>query len=159
MSTNFSSPPYVPGQLLGTQTNDNAAAGMVGEFFAQNVTGAVSLTTNIPKNLATPMFVLTAGDWDIRGYFQFSGAATTTLTDLAGCISTVTNTMDTTNDRYVEQNFPSVALFATFGTYTLPLPPKRLSINSSTSIYFVANANFAVSTLTVQGHGSARRIR
>lgn len=59
------------GQLLGTNTNDNASAGNVGEFISAVVTS--DQTQNSPANntyydVTSATITLTAGDWDV--YFH-----------------------------------------------------------------------------------------
>jgi hypothetical protein len=53
------------GQIQGTATNDDAAAGKVGEFLSQSVAGGLWTTaTYVPLVYVD----LTPGDWDVRGY-------------------------------------------------------------------------------------------
>ena len=64
--------------IVGTTTNNNAAAGSVGEFVSSIVLGAaaVSLTTNVSANI-TSLVSLSAGDWDIWGSGWLTVGATT----------------------------------------------------------------------------------
>jgi len=63
--------------LLGTLTNDNAAAGVVGEVISLDVLIAdeVALTSNVITDLGT--IVLTPGDWDVSGFVGFDCAGVT----------------------------------------------------------------------------------
>jgi hypothetical protein len=67
------------GQIPGTATNDDAAAGKLGEIISSNIVvgSAVSLTTNTPANITS--LSLTAGDWDVWGLMNSSEGSGTTL--------------------------------------------------------------------------------
>src|SRR5690349_16625741 len=65
--------------LAGTATNDDAAAGKIGEYIESEVLSgsAVSLTTNTAANITS--ISLTAGDWDVWGAAVYQlGSGTTT---------------------------------------------------------------------------------
>ena len=82
--------------LVGTTTNDSAAAGHVGEYIQSVIVSgsAVALTSTTPANLTS--ISLTAGDWVVDAVFQFTGNAATTVTYLIGSISTTSATLDNT---------------------------------------------------------------
>src|SRR4051794_35869170 len=67
------------GHMNGTATNDNGAAGEVGEFLS-NSAGAVALTTATAANVG--QISLTAGDWDVYCSGVFAGAGTTVTSDV-----------------------------------------------------------------------------
>src|SRR5215469_14973398 len=80
-----------PGQLPGTATNDNAAAGNVGEFVISTVArgSAVPLSTGTAANMTSVS--LTAGDWDCTALMLFANTAAT-LTNLQAGINTTSAT-------------------------------------------------------------------
>src|SRR6266446_5865568 len=151
------SPTMTTPNIVGTSTNDNAAAGSIGEYVeAQLALGsATSLTTSTAKTITN--ISLTAGDWDVSGDVYFFPANTTTVTVTAGCLSTVTNTFDTTNVKFNQNLISSTGNGSNF--ITSPLMPYRFSLSGTTSIFLVALITFAVSTCTGYGIIRARRIR
>ena len=144
--------------LRGTNTNDSAAAGFIGEFLEHSVpTGSkVSLTTTIPAQIAT--LTLTAGDWDVWGVLQFDGGGTTTITCLVGSIHTTTAALDFTQGRYF-----ATPMFGNAGALaflpTLSLSPSRFSVALSTAIYLNASVTFGVAACQAYGRLMARRRR
>lgn len=149
------------GNLPATATNDSASAGNLGQYI-ESVIGsgsAVSLTSTTPANLTS--ISLTAGDWDVDVVFVFTGNTTTTVTYLAGSISTTSATFDNTNGRRCADIYQGAAVFNSVPSSlaTLNIPPLRLSLSGTTTVYAVAQALFAISTCTVFGILRARRVR
>lgn len=137
--------------FVGTKTNDNAAAGNVGEYVESNITAGVSIASNTPKNLTS--ISLTAGDWDVWGNIQYNAAGGATLSlQLAG-ISTTTDTFGPDNRGY-GQFSPA----DTFGSVVAP-SPFRVSIASTTTVFMVGRATFTAGTCTMIGVLQARRAR
>lgn len=138
-------------RLLGTTTNDNAAAGYVGEYLA-TVPATQALTTATPANVTS--LVLTPGDWEVSAPVQFSGAGATTTTDIQGCLSFVSATLNTTIGQYehwrgsvIDNHFPMCP------------GPLRVSIAVNTTIYLVAQASFSGGAFSATGLIRARRPR
>ena len=144
---------------IGTTTNDNAAAGQIGEFIESEVVlaGAVSLTTGVSANVTS--ISLTAGDWDVSGNVYYNSAAGTTITGLGAAISLTSATYPLPR--------PGRGAFTTLlATFTgngsanlIPAGTVRMSVASTTTVYLVANGSFAASTLTAGGYIGARRAR
>ena len=143
-------------RVLGTATNDNAAAGYVGEYTSAAVAAgsAVALTTATTANVTS--ISLTAGDWDVSGIVQYTPTGTTSVTQLTQGSSSTTATLGAqgTFSKFVTA---ANVLGAVDPAWNLPVT--RLSLASTTTIYLVANATFTVSTLTAYGIISARRVR
>ncbi len=137
--------------IAGTTTNNNANAGVVGEYI-ESVGSATALTTSTALNAAS--LSLTAGDWEASGNCSFLPAATTNMTVVLGAISTVSATSP--GDPYQAQLSMT---FTTGNRQTLILPPRRFSLAATTTIYAVALANFTTSTATAQCILRARRAR
>lgn len=137
----------------GTNTNDNASAGYVGELVSSVIASgsAVSLSSNVDKDLTS--ISLTAGDWDVYGNVSiiFVGSVGT----FGGCwISTTSAT------------FPDASLrngvSEPGGTYALigvNAPYKRISISGTTTVYISARCTFPSSTASMSGGIYARRVR
>lgn len=145
------------GDILGTATNDNAAAGYIGEYVSSNVPigSAVSLTTGVAKTVTS--ISLTAGDWDVGGTVGFSEGATTTCTQQIAGISTTNNTLPTSPGAgaYAQQGGTGVN-----GTgAVMPTGTTRISLAATTTVYLIAQASFAASTDAAYGFLWARRAR
>lgn len=146
----------VGSQLLGTTTNDSAAAGNVGEFVASVVLvgSEISLTSTVSANVTS--ISLTAGDWDVFGVVTFDLAGTTSYTALICSSSTVSATNDQTDGSATRFNVPATVAG---GPINLPIPVRRISVSSTTSVFLVAFAAFTVSTCGAYGAIRARRVR
>jgi hypothetical protein len=136
----------------GTQTNDSAATGAIGEYFTQSASG-VSLVNATAKTIT--QISLGPGDWDVWGFAAITGAASTTTTQFACNISPTTNNV---SSDYTQMIWPS----QTTGSNILSLPTRRTRVfvaSGTTTYYLVIQANFATSTLTGGGYISASRVR
>lgn len=149
------------GQLIagGTTTNDNAAAGELGEYVSSDVASgsAVSLTNATPVTVTS--ISLSAGDWDVNGIINFTGGSTTVINYLVTSLSTTNNTVDTTNGREIFMPCFGSTPFAYSGTVSVLIGPARFSLASTTTIYIVAQSGFGTSTNTAYGLLRARRVR
>jgi len=143
------------GGLTGVATNSNAAAGIVGEFpSSSTLITATSVTSGTPVNLTS--ISLGAGDWDVTATAGFAPAGTTQPTLFAAGISTVSATLPSPASGASNQ------LAANFGTGQqagIPVPPFRISVSTTTTVFLVAQSNFTVSTMTAGGSIRARRVR
>jgi hypothetical protein len=145
---------FTPGQLQGTATNDNAAAGLVGEYIESVIVSgsAVSLVNATAKNVTS--ISLTAGDWDVQGNICFSVSAGATLGGLSTGASLTTNAHDAQTDTQTV----NVASVVGAGA-NLVAPYRRISIAVTTTVYLVALANFSGGTAAAFGALKARRAR
>lgn len=144
-------------KLKGTGTNDSAAAGYVGQYISSSIVAgsAVPLTTTVSANVTS--ISLTAGDWDVASSVLFLPDPTTTSTAQHGAISATTGTFPTAGS---ENNIGGLSIaFGAGGTGQFCVGPTRISLASTTTIYLVASAIFAVSTMAAYGFIGARRIR
>lgn len=139
--------------LVGTTTNDNAAAGSVGEFVSSNIAAAsaISISSNTPKNLTS--ISLTAGDWDVWGNGVVVSAGNSMTETFVG-ISTSTGTQPDLS--LVAQYLTSLTNMGSMG---LNAPMQRISLSGTTTIYLVVTAVFSTSTATMYGGIYARRRR
>ncbi len=144
--------------IKGIGDNSSAGAGYVGQAVSSYVASgsAVPLTSGAAANITS--ISLPAGDWDVSGFVAYLPANTTNWTLLTSDNSTTSAT--------VSSNSPSIAsLFISGGSVgdgsnftTLTTPARRISVNTTTTVYLVGRASFSVSTLSAWG-GIIARLR
>jgi len=143
--------------IRGTQTNDAAIAGNVGEYITGTQTTPQALTSATALSIAS--VTLTAGDWDVQGIIQFGGAITTTQTLFVAWVGTAVNTLD--------QSMPVSTTLAGYGLaahnfsaiHALVTPVARFSLASTTVVFVSAWCTFGTSTENAKGFIWARRKR
>lgn len=139
--------------IKGTTTNDNAAAGYVGEYISAEVLvgSAVSLTSGANANLTS--ISLTAGDWDVSATagYVFTIAATI----VRGGISIVSATFPTSGPGYMAEG---IASGSGLGQQSFAITTTRMSLAATTTVYLVVNSSFT-GTATGYGFIGARRMR
>lgn len=141
--------------IIGTTTNDNAAAGSVGEYIESVITSGapVSLTSSAAANITS--ISLTAGDWDVWGSLVMAWAVGTTSVNRQGGINTVSVTLPT-GPYITKTNNPTTT---GTGDEGYPVPSRRISLSATTTVYLVAFSVFSVSTMDAYGFIAARRAR
>lgn len=122
------------GQLKGTNTNDNASAGYVGEYNSTVThlnTGAAFSTGGAAQNMAS--ISLTAGDWDVIAKAGYSYVSSPTVSTFIPSISLVSGT-DNAESRIYAVPTPNSVDNKTFigGLY------RRISVSSTTTVYLVS---------------------
>jgi hypothetical protein len=135
--------------VVGTTTNDSAAAGSVGETISSSVlfASAVSLTTATNTNITS--ISVTAGDWDICG--NVLATSSLTMSELKGWINTTSATQpDISQMTYI------TATMTNCGT---PVLTKRYSFSGTTTVYLSCRAVFASGVANASGYIQARRVR
>lgn len=143
--------------IIGSTTNDSAAAGSVGEYVSSTIASgsAVSLTTNVAADITS--ISLTAGDWDVWIDGSFGGDAATTIQVLAAYVSTTSATIDLTPGRRGAFTYNGANILNL--NPVVQVGPVRLSVASPTTVYFVVNQAFSGGTCTAFGIIQARRRR
>lgn len=140
--------------IEGTNTNDNAAAGYVGEYIESDVliASAVSLSSGSSANVTS--ISLTAGDWEVHGSVGFNVSIGTS--SVIGGISTTSSTL-----ALLSQKGAMIAINDSAATtgQMLPVGARRLSIASTTTVYLVARATFSSGSVSAYGIIWARRVR
>lgn len=140
--------------VQGSNTNDSAASGDVGEFVSS--TGSVSLAVSgTVYNVAS--ISLTPGDWDITAAVTYTPAATTSYTFRDHSISPVSATPVNSAGQWYLERISARVPGDIFGGESVG--PLRVSLTSTTTYYIVARAIFTVSTMSAQGIIRARRKR
>jgi hypothetical protein len=147
----------IPAQ--GTNTNDSAAAGDIGELISSGIAvgSATSLVTATPKTVTS--ISLTAGDWDVWGAVGINPGVGANVTRIIGSISLVDNTADINIDangaRYSDYQLP----FATASANLVAVAAVRKSLAATTTIYLIINTVFTGGTNAGFGYIGARRCR
>lgn len=131
----------------GTKTNDNAAAGMIGEYITAN---GGPFTLGGIANIAS--ISLTAGDWDVSGRITFTPAPTTRPVQFSAGLSAASGAFSTPANGF------STAFTAGVPA-TIDAGVARFSLAGTTTIYLVGLASFTVSSMTASGIIAARRAR
>jgi len=145
--------PVISGRTDGVA----ASAGNVGEILSTTLASgsAVALVTATAKTVTSVS--LTAGVWAVNGIVQYTSAGTTTSTRLDACISLTNNASSTLGTtaltRYNSSNT------GTNPGYGIPVGTVYLNLAATTTVYLVAVADFAVSTLSAYGQIQAVRIQ
>jgi len=129
--------------LAGTTTNDNAAAGQIGEYLSATlaVGSATSLTTATAKTITNTY--LPPGDWDVDGIVDFFPAASTSITVLARGASATTNTLGA-DDTYASDSMAATVPGAV--AQRMVIPTQRVTIANNTTTVTITNATPAVAT-------------
>jgi hypothetical protein len=144
--------------IIGTTTNDSAAAGSVGEFQSSNVVvgSAVSLSNGVATNITS--LPVNAGDYDIWGWSATSAAGGAATSTLFTGINTTSATLPTAGPNapftFLVQSNPGAN-----NTYGLTLPAGRFSFAVPTTLYLVMQAGFPSGTVHGYGFICARRRR
>lgn len=143
--------------LVGTTTNDNAAAGSVGEYIQSVVVAgsAVTLSSAVVANITS--ISLPAGDWDVNAIAVINPNSTTSNTFTSASLSLASAALDTTPGRLVSHSFSAVVSGGQALTETIA--PYRFSLASTTTIFLVTQDAFTVSTCGAFGILRARRVR
>jgi len=138
----------------GTNTNNSATAGQIGEYVTANVgTGsAVPLTTATPANVTN--ISLTAGDWMVGGGVGFSGTTNQCSNQSCGVSLTSATLPAGVNGLVV-----LAAGSGIFGGSALAIPQTRISLSATATVYLVASATFATGAANAYGFIEARRVR
>lgn len=143
--------------LVGTTTNNSAAAGSVGEFVTSaQAIAATGLTNNVASTTAS--ISLTAGDWDVWIDALFDGDPTTVVDRVIASLSTVNSTLDNNTGNRADVCGFHLTPFQ-YSRLCPTVGPVRVSLAGTTTYYFVSMANFTVSNCGTGGVISARRRR
>jgi hypothetical protein len=140
----------------GTTTNDNAAAGQIGEFISASVASPGVTTSNaVALNVTT--ISLTAGDWDVQGQVGTIPASGTKISDISVWPSTTSAAYPAT----LQGGLQRTNGLTTQGGDVIVLTTgrMRLSLAATATVYLSAMVTFAGGTLSCTGFIGARRMR
>lgn len=147
--------------LLGTNTNNNAVAGYIGEYARAYASNVANGTINVWSNIVS--LALTAGDWDVSGnaYWTANGEGLTNADQQAIGLSLFSG--NTTTDHVLGDNVSILSAPNSTGQGGFLggcVPVWRVSTASSTTVYLKGLINNSSGTLGVwAGRVSARRAR
>ncbi len=148
-------PVITAGQIVGTNTNNNATAGNVGEYVDSTTSLAAGGTSATDTNLTS--ISLTAGDWDVSAliFLSESGSGTGAVVSFfAMSISTTSATQGTLGDNAVR-----ITRTGSSDEMFLTQPRVRISIASTTTVYLVYSMTYTGATPRLAGNIRARRMR
>jgi hypothetical protein len=142
--------------VLGTNTNDNASAGFVGQYI-ESVVSNVNFPTSNTYGDATSIS-LTAGDWDVSMVSESNGNGTGWTRIEAGITTTSGNSgtgivMGSNYTRFIVNND------TTMNHAALCVPSYRMSLSATTTVYLKFSSIYSVPTPLFSGRLSARRVR
>jgi hypothetical protein len=141
--------------IVGTNTNNSAASGQVGEY----VESVVTTFTNFPTSLAygdLTSISLTAGDWDVTAcYDSQNNSAVVTYVEIG--ISTTTGN-STTGLQFGSNRFEDSGPIAA-SDRSMMVPAFRVSLASTTTVYLKFMSSYTTATPQARGRISARRMR
>lgn len=143
----------------GTTTNDAAAAGIIGQEINAIVSTYTNFTTTATyENIAS--ITLTAGDWDLSGFFTYSSNSAT-ITAASNAIFVISTTTASAAGATEGRNIAYVPQAALLGTslFSDSIAPYRVSISGTTTFYLNAQATFTLGNPQYVGGLRARRIR
>ncbi len=150
-------PVITAGQIAGTATSDDAAAGKVGEYIVSSVSAVNFPASSIMGDLTS--ISLTAGDWDVRINASVTGLSTTSVSGVfIGASVTAGNSFTGLNAQTSEEWAPSSAATNVF-TFPMFLSSIRLSLSATTTIYLKYYGTYTGTAPKLAGCISARRIR
>jgi hypothetical protein len=146
---------------LATGTNDDAAAGFVGELLSNQVLvgAAVGLTSTNWAQITS--ITLTPGDWDVSAMALFTVTGTTSVVQRAVAISQNNAAPDQGNECMAQNTQGMPATVSANINATLHAGPHRIKVASgaTSTVYLLAYGQFSVSTMTACGFIRARRMR
>jgi hypothetical protein len=140
--------------IKGTGTNDNAAAGYVGEFISSVIVSGSSVTCNNATATDVTSISLTAGDWDVYG--NVLGVALQASTQALTVWTSATSATIPATPLYNNFALATGTLNATAG---ISVPYARYSLSTTTTIYLSCEVSATSGTSTVCGAIYARRAR
>ena len=144
------------GQLIGkgTATNDNAAAGYIGEYISSSVSAQNVGTSNQYSDITS--ITLGAGDWDVSGMTDYVSNGATVTAIFFG-FGTVTGNSST--GIVIGDNSTNILPATTASNNGGGISPVRYSLSTSTTIYFKQFITYTLATPLVYGRISGRRVR
>ena len=137
--------------IVGTTTNNNAAAGYVGEFADTGLIGTVNFTNSTGVNNMTS-FSLTAGDWDVC--FQATIASGSITTSIQGGISLTSAVVS--GGVGMGQFYNAFSAISESYSVTGIL---RISLSTTTTVYLTGSATYSGTTPSFYCQMTARRVR
>lgn len=144
--------------LKGTNTNNSASAGFIGEYVESIISNANAPATGLWGDATS--ISLTAGDWDISigSFWETNGATWTQVKNGISVTSGDSATGLVTGSNFALENWASTGTVP--ASKWIAISSYRLSLASTTTVYLKYSATYSAGTPRISG-GSirARRIR
>lgn len=142
-------------QQHGTNTNDNASAGFVGEYISASQTAATSYPTTATYGDAVSI-TLSAGDWDVSFTTLYSNNGAIVSEVRSGISQTSGNS---TTGLVAGDNLFFFGPASNESSASFGIPGYRQSLSGSTIIYGKVRCTYSAGTPQYQCRLSARRMR
>jgi hypothetical protein len=145
------------GQFPATATNDDAAAGKVGEYIEATLARESLETLSAELTAVVASLNLSAGDWDVEGMVNYIPDGLAQVIVSSGSSETLGFPSD--SNLYSQIQFAGDALAS--GPYGHVIPARRFSLASDATIFLLAKASFGGIGSSVSAYGiiHARRVR
>lgn len=145
--------------IVGTPTNNNAAATFVGEYISSSILSGskVTLTTATPTNITS--IALTAGDWDLSWSLLFETEATTSVSVIRGGASASSAAVAASTETYSQFAMQWSAFVPNITTFMQNGARSRVSLGAPATVYLCAQSTFTIANMFSYGWISARRVR
>jgi hypothetical protein len=148
--------------VKGTNTNDSAAAGYVGEYTSASraAASALALTTGTAATVAS--LSLAAGDWDVWGQVGYSTASSSTsVARIIAETTTATSLAGANGDGVVSLIYPGGSALNSGGNgpVTMQTGVRRFSLSATTTVNLITQGDFTTAGLSAFGLIKARRVR
>lgn len=141
--------------IKGTATNDNAAAGFVGEYVQSTVSAQSVGTSNQYEDVTS--ISLTAGDWDISAFIQFDANGASVTNNTFGVSTTSGNSSAGLTGGVNSGIFINPTAASSIISWAIP--SIRVSLSGTTTHYMKLYKLYSVATPRVSARLSARRVR
>lgn len=146
--------------VVGTNTNNNAATGIVGEFVSANP--SVDVTPGSSGTVVNFTSIsLTAGDWEVDGTVSLATGGTSAISQLSAFVTLTSATIDSAAQGAFFQDLRGS--YNASSTYLFPVGTRRISIGSTTTVYLAGTIVYSVLGGAVFNHNGivlrARRVR
>jgi hypothetical protein len=140
-------------QIRGTQTNDNATAGNVGEWIEPSLPWGSGSNPGFTNGVAAAIISqapTSGGDFEVFGSITFFYTTTSPTVNYLFASLSLSSSVDVTPSRVTVQGFPSMQPFAGGGPVTLRVGPARFSMASAVPINLVGQGSFSGGDLKTQ---------
>jgi hypothetical protein len=141
----------------GTVTNDDAASGYIGQYIESIVANTAFPATTVYGDLTS--ISLTAGDWDV----SLTGNAFNNGGTWVGVRVGISQTSGNSGTGLTQGSSMLESVFASSATtplwVPLSIPVLRISLASTTTIYYKFRGDYSAGSPVLYGQLSARRVR
>lgn len=139
--------------IRGSQTNDSADAGYVGEFVSAGSAGVAVAASGTYVAIAS--ISLSAGDWDVEGNAQVNAGALGTVTEIVVGVSSQNSALDSISAGGLSADQSGS------NTRYIPTGSRRFSLGQTTTLYLIGSIFYGSGSATWAATSllRARRVR